>query len=285
MIKKLNMCGIELEDVQIVAKMTQLEVLSLAVNHLSSLSAFPKCFKLRELYLRNNRIRDLNQVAQLKPLKSLRVLSLRENPCQTMFTDESYRGFILNQLPQLTKIDDKEVTPEERARCKMHSHPVPLKREEAGGWLSSNEEAPLDMSTQHTQAAFSSASPKAQLRHLNTSKDIKPTSRSRYHPDSFLSRGKVKTVWLDDDFQSPQQSRPIGSNQLTPPHGASALSLQHGNQGYQSARLFQAVPKKQQDNILCAIMALSRDLDRESLEIVRKDIEKKISDIDVGFNY
>jgi len=48
--------------------MTNLEVLSLSLNKISSLKPFKNLFKLRELYLRENQI---NSIADLHNLKNL----------------------------------------------------------------------------------------------------------------------------------------------------------------------------------------------------------------------
>jgi len=61
-IKSLNLWGNDLEDVSIVQKMTSLEVLSLAVNQITTLQDFRYCTNLRELYLRQNKISSFMQL-------------------------------------------------------------------------------------------------------------------------------------------------------------------------------------------------------------------------------
>jgi Leucine-rich repeat (LRR) protein len=58
MIKNLNLCGTYLEDVSLLNTMTNLEVLSLSVNCIKTLSAFSNLSKLQELYLRKNSIEN-----------------------------------------------------------------------------------------------------------------------------------------------------------------------------------------------------------------------------------
>lgn len=48
-IKNLNLWGNELEDLQLIEKMPNLEVISLSVNKISSLRDFAKCNKLQVL--------------------------------------------------------------------------------------------------------------------------------------------------------------------------------------------------------------------------------------------
>ena len=87
------------------------EILSLSVNKISSLAAFKYCRKLRELYLRKNRIASLTELVHL--IKSpdggkagavsdtLQVLWLCDNPCAM---EEDYRGKVIALMPKLTKV-------------------------------------------------------------------------------------------------------------------------------------------------------------------------------------
>lgn len=58
-IKNLNLWGNELDNVDVLRDMSNVEVLSLSVNKISSLKSFQYCTKLTELYLRKNSIHDL----------------------------------------------------------------------------------------------------------------------------------------------------------------------------------------------------------------------------------
>lgn len=64
-IKSLNLWGNDLDDISIVTQMGQIEVLSLAVNYISSLKDVQHCQNLRELYLRKNLISNLNEIRYL----------------------------------------------------------------------------------------------------------------------------------------------------------------------------------------------------------------------------
>jgi Leucine-rich repeat (LRR) protein len=61
----LNVAGLDLDDISIVKNMNKVEVLSLAVNNLASLKDFQGCYSIRELYLRKNKISNLNEVLYL----------------------------------------------------------------------------------------------------------------------------------------------------------------------------------------------------------------------------
>lgn len=118
-IKSLNLWGNDLEDVSIVSQMTALEVLSLAVNKINTLKDVQHCYNLRELYMRKNNLTSLAEVVRyLSPLSALRKLSLSENP---LADHPKYRQFILKALPQIDKLDNDDVSHEERVRLEAYS--------------------------------------------------------------------------------------------------------------------------------------------------------------------
>eukprot|EP00667_Euglena_gracilis_P019542 EG_transcript_20962 len=110
-VKNLNLWGNDLQDVSLLHEMPNVEVLSLSVNKISSLKDFAACLKLQELYLRKNEVEDLNEVRYLKKLRSLKILWLCDNPCADT---PSYRLFVIWHLPQLEKLDNVDVSPQER---------------------------------------------------------------------------------------------------------------------------------------------------------------------------
>ncbi|XP_076750061.1 uncharacterized protein LOC143422952 isoform X4 [Xylocopa sonorina] len=124
-VKKLNCWGTELTDVSILRKMKNVEVLSLSVNQINTLADFQYCLSLQELFVRNNNIEDLNEVCYLQGLPNLRNLWLGENPCAEK---EGYRLAVLRALPNLQKLDNEVVSPEEvqtaLARGRVLVHPL-----------------------------------------------------------------------------------------------------------------------------------------------------------------
>ncbi|XP_076391262.1 uncharacterized protein LOC100877148 isoform X5 [Megachile rotundata] len=126
-VKKLNCWGTELTDVSILRKMKNVEVLSLSVNNINTLADFQYCLSLQDLFVRKNNIKDLNEVCYLQGLPNLRNLWLGENPCAEK---EGYRMAVLRALPNLQKLDDKVVSPEEvqtaLARGRILVHPLDM---------------------------------------------------------------------------------------------------------------------------------------------------------------
>ena len=103
-LKSLNIWGEDLQDISIISKMPNLEILSLSSNRISSLSPLSACLNMREIYLRNNNIISFEELNHLRHLFNLKVLWLEGNPiCDDIF----YREKVLNLLPQIIYLDNK----------------------------------------------------------------------------------------------------------------------------------------------------------------------------------
>ena len=113
-IKKLNLWGSNLEDISIISQMPSLEIVSLSVNKIHSLKAFQNLRNLKELYLRQNAISNLNEIKYLGDCDNLTKLWLKENP---ICSNPNYREVIICVLPQVQNLDDKEITEDERIRA------------------------------------------------------------------------------------------------------------------------------------------------------------------------
>uniref|UniRef100_A0A182QSY2 U2A'/phosphoprotein 32 family A C-terminal domain-containing protein n=1 Tax=Anopheles farauti TaxID=69004 RepID=A0A182QSY2_9DIPT len=111
-IKKLNCWGSELSDVSIIRRMRGVEVLAFSVNRISTLADFENCINLQELYLRKNNLTDIDELVYLQNLPKLKYLWLEENPLVEN-AGPGYRQIVLRALPNLKKLDNVDVTPEE----------------------------------------------------------------------------------------------------------------------------------------------------------------------------
>ncbi|EAX92650.1 Leucine Rich Repeat family protein [Trichomonas vaginalis G3] len=100
-----------LSDIAIVEYMINLEIAYFTGNKIRTLKPFAKCQKLRELYIRYNQISSFEELNYLKELKNLKVLWMMNNPVSEQ---PNYREFIIKSLPQLTKLDDIEISDAER---------------------------------------------------------------------------------------------------------------------------------------------------------------------------
>ncbi|EAA11628.5 AGAP005870-PA [Anopheles gambiae str. PEST] len=115
-IKKLNCWGSELSDVSIIRRMRGVEVLAFSVNRISTLADFENCINLQELYLRKNNLTDIDELVYLQNLPKLKYLWLEENPL-VEHAGPGYRQIVLRALPNLKKLDNVDVSPEEVAEA------------------------------------------------------------------------------------------------------------------------------------------------------------------------
>nr|CDS25506.1 leucine rich repeat [Hymenolepis microstoma] len=123
-VKRVNLWGLRICDASLLLRVPTLEVISLSSNNISNLKPFSACVKLKELYLRNNSIFDLNEVRHLSGLSLLHTLFLLGNPCcyppdieKVDVLEETaghYRPTVIKYIPSLIRLDLKVITEAER---------------------------------------------------------------------------------------------------------------------------------------------------------------------------
>ncbi|TNN14820.1 Protein C21orf2 isoform 2 [Schistosoma japonicum] len=126
-ITKLNLWGLKLKHVSMLKCMPNLKIINMSSNCLQSLESFATCLNLCELYLRNNHIKNINEVGHLKYLHKLEKLWLNGNPCCDYFkiydkndtiqcnnASMRYRCTVIRNLQRLVHLDQEEITSEER---------------------------------------------------------------------------------------------------------------------------------------------------------------------------
>ncbi|CAG9859962.1 unnamed protein product [Phyllotreta striolata] len=155
-VKRINCWGSELIDVSLLRKMPSLEVVALSINKINSLADFQFCTLLEELYVRQNDIRDLCQVMYLQCLPNLKNLWLEQNPCSSV---DGYRLAVLRALPQLQKLDNVQVTAEERKeaqrRGKALIHPEDSQEESEDEYASSPQHRVVRSREQYSETESS----------------------------------------------------------------------------------------------------------------------------------
>jgi hypothetical protein len=115
-VRNLSLWGSHLSDISLIAKLPNVETIALSVNEIDSLEPFSHCPKLRELFLRKNRIGAFGELEHLRNLAELRVLWLTDNP---VTEEPDYRERTIALLPGLTKLDEIDIAAEERAAAKQ----------------------------------------------------------------------------------------------------------------------------------------------------------------------
>jgi len=296
LVKNLNLWGNDLEDIRLLRQMPNVEVLSLSVNKISSLKEFANCPKLQELYLRKNNINDLSEIRYLTNLPSLRVLWLWDNPCAEI---ENYREIVIKVLPNLVKLDNNAITPEE----KMASAKLDLDIDEFKGGSGKEEpvESPPTMDRRPGQQVdYASNNPIGR----NAGFDPNPRDYMSHQP-SIESRDMG--VYARKDSRLQEQARNnenvrVGQN-LNQNGGQKERPLQkqtsYPNPVYESQSPIKQVQENvlygdpvsnqnvgykgsaQNDNVLGAVLLLIKDMDRDTLDIIRKEVEKKLGSLKI----
>ena len=119
--KKLKILSIGRNNRKRIEKVDQnagtLEQIWASYNSISNLDGVVNLSKLTTLYLSNNQIKDIAEVAKLQVLPELRDVLFKGNPfCKDQFNDDidSYRAAIIKCLPQLAKLDGQLITQTEK---------------------------------------------------------------------------------------------------------------------------------------------------------------------------
>ncbi|CAG9800396.1 unnamed protein product [Chironomus riparius] len=204
-IKKLNCWGSELSDVSIIRRLKGVEVLALSVNKISNLADFEECPNLQELYLRKNNIQDINDLVYLQNLAKLKYLWLEENPCVDA-SGANYRRIVLRALPNLKKLDNVEVTPEE-VRDAMRS---PMTEQPAQSQQQIREE-PIEEdyeSNYRQQAANSGFRGHSPIREVRESQPLPPQSMQQ-SPEGTESECASDPIDRPPSISSPIQRTPL----------------------------------------------------------------------------
>ncbi|KAL5965728.1 hypothetical protein TSMEX_006540 [Taenia solium] len=128
-VKRVNLWGLRICDASLLQNVPTLEVVSLSSNNISSLEVFSFCVNLKELYLRNNAIFDLNEVRHLSSLNLLHTLFLLGNPCCyppnvekihiSTETSEYYRPTVIKHVPSLERLDLSLVSEDEKMAARQ----------------------------------------------------------------------------------------------------------------------------------------------------------------------
>jgi hypothetical protein len=110
---------------------THQEDLSLYSNKISVIEGLDKCNNLQCLSLGNNRIDSLEQIIKLRQLKSLRMLTLSDNPISNNNVD--YRNYVMAYVDTIKYLDYALIDPvlREKARNDCHDELVDIIEKES----------------------------------------------------------------------------------------------------------------------------------------------------------
>ncbi|XP_018353601.1 PREDICTED: uncharacterized protein LOC108755208 [Trachymyrmex septentrionalis] len=307
-VKKLNCWGTELTDVSILRKMKNVEVLSLSINNINTLADFQYCHKLQDLFIRRNNIKDLNEICYLQGLPNLRNLWLGENPCAER---EGYRLSVLRALPNLEKLDDKIVSPEEVQTAmtigRPLTHPLEIdaspqsdvvspeditieyiEENELGRsrrYSSSSDQRSFD-ETQHTHEEYD---PDRRNANYNASSSHHYSQNNQYAYE--LQNGQSKSQSKDDTLcaESRSNNETVTTNTLE--KSKVHLNTEDANQipGWirhsekdkcRNQFHYHRRPVTRNSNILSAVLCLVKELDYPSLEVVEMAVRNRMDELE-----
>lgn len=210
-IKKLNCWGSELSDVSIIRRMRGVEVLAFSVNRISTLADFENCLNLQELYLRKNNITDIDELVFLQNLPKLKYLWLEENPVVDS-AGPTYRQIVLRALPNLKKLDNVDVTPEEVSEAMR----APVAQHQPKHEVHEDSPATYGHQQQH-QHQQQQQQPPQQYRNQSPVVERSPPNRDSYSPPAQTSHASHYSSNHRGSYH--QYDRSPGSDQDSPVSG------------------------------------------------------------------
>ncbi|KAL4467764.1 hypothetical protein ABPG74_013099 [Tetrahymena malaccensis] len=263
MIRNLNLWGQDIDDLKVLRNMPNLEVLSLSVNKITTLKDIEYCHKLQELYLRKNSIADISEIKYLSQLKQLKVLWLSDNPCAGI---QNYREIVIKALPYLEKLDNVNITPEDKMNCQNIELDF---MEEANN----NNNVGSSSSNNNRYSSYQNQ-PQQQQQQYNPSPMNRMNDYNSYQENNNYSQ----------QYQQSSASRVSNNNYNTRNNNPSTVQQNNNQQtNYEEVQQINNVSQvddqlvNRNSNIVCAILSLLKELDYNSLEIIRRDVDRKIS--------
>ncbi|KAL9966134.1 hypothetical protein ACROYT_G024158 [Oculina patagonica] len=251
-VKNLNFWGSDLNDISVLRQMPNVEVLSLSVNNITSLKDFAHCPRLRELYLRKNSIRDINEIGCLKNLPKLRVLWLSDNPCADT---EKYRMTVLKNLPKLTKLDTVVVEEAEVLDASKEGMDIPIPEDTP---VHLDLTATVDKNTLKIDGA--------------ATKDDNPQSSAAENENPESTQSNL----VDETNKLRAQ---LGLKPLLLEDQANTTTAMTSTNVHKKATETASSSSRNQ-NILSAVLTLVQELDRTSLLTLRQEIDQQLQDLD-----
>lgn len=253
-LKWLDLSFNKIKKIQGLETLTQLEDLSLYSNKISVIEGLEKCTNLQCLSLGNNRIDSLEQIIRFRQLKSLRMLTLSDNPISNNNVD--YRNYVMAYVDTIKYLDYALIDPvlREKARNDCHDELVDIIEKESVIAEKASRETAMEIYVRKLDAAcilfahtifddlFNEDADVERLKHMpgvkeqienfrttykNTSEDYIRTTLEKYEKKKSeiadFDRA-VKAVRLRDDLDSTQlidgfnKSRKAYSDKITSPN-------------------------------------------------------------------
>lgn len=245
-IRNLNVWGNELHNISIIRKMINIEVLNLSVNNIYTLEDLSFCPRIKELYLRRNKISSIDEIRFLKNLPNLQVLWLSDNACTNQ---DNYLYTVLRNLPNLKKLDSHLVTQEEVETAKIK-----------GTEVSNDDDLPdynglnLDktLTTEMLRCHLSCQEEKVKLPPAPLEEKVTPSAL----PKAIISENRATSK--ESGFEKASSTNDIST-------GEASLSL------------ITQTPSSRRSNTLAAVMLLLEELEEKELQEVKQQADSLIA--------
>ena len=272
-ITKLYFYNENLNDISIIEKMSNLEIAYFSSNHITTFKNFSKLPKLRELYIRSNKIETFEELKYLKELKNLRILWMLNNPVSEL---QSYREIVIKLLPQLSKLDDVEISDAERRFVALASPQItspqpaatqapPEPPQETN--QTQEQQPPNPQQNQNPNPTPSPQEPeKVQQKEPEKVQQKDPEKVQQKEPEKPLD--KLPPLEKITQPQQPKKPVPTSFSPMKKPLLAS-LNKSKALPPVSTITVPPLEPLKEDDqNLLSAVLTLLPELSMESLEIV-----------------
>ncbi|CAD8124875.1 unnamed protein product [Paramecium sonneborni] len=284
-IKSLNLWGNDLDDISIIERLPNLEVLSLSVNRITTLADIAKCKNIKELYLRKNNISSITELQFLQQLPKLKVLWLQENP---IADHPNYRDAVISNSLTLEKLDDIVISQQDRANAQQQlqygisqSPPTKIQKvdEEMPQFvevIKPNQYSPNNgggrYSNQREQQTNQQRQSQQQMQQFHQSQQ----QQQLYQQQQLLiqrEREQQQKEQQQQYLQQQQYQQQIQQQQQS----QLLLQQQQQQQQYQRQAIRQEYPDEERNsNILCAILSLLKELDKPTLEVVSREVYDRL---------
>ncbi|XP_038221585.1 cilia- and flagella-associated protein 410 isoform X4 [Zerene cesonia] len=301
-IKKLNCWGAELGDVSLLRRMPNVEVLAFSINKIRTLGDFAACRRLRELYVRKNEIRDLAEIRHLRHLPDLTSLWLDENPC-TLHPE--YRMTVLRNLPNLEKLDNVAVHPEEVQEAMRRGVHIPDSDDEGypqqhDTYSQCRSQRSCESSPEREPDQFYRAqrldqprgprSPDAaSLRHSVSAHSVKDYAYSNsngewrqygaapHEPAERADRGSSRSdTYSVREWERPERAE---RGERSEPRARERSEREYPSAVMGERRGFTRRPVARNSNLLSAVLCLVKELDYPSLEVAEMAVRCRMDEL------
>ncbi|CAD8211819.1 unnamed protein product [Paramecium octaurelia] len=276
-IKSLNLWGNDLDDISIIERLPNLEVLSLSVNRITTLADIAKCKNIKELYLRKNNISSITELQFLQHLPKLKVLWLQENP---IADHPNYRDAVICNSSTLEKLDDVVISQQDRANAQQQlqygisqSPPTKIQRVE--------EEVPqyVEVIKPNQYSPNNGGGRYSNQREQQSNQQRQSLQQSYQQPQQQQQFYQQQQQQLQREREQQQYLQQQQYQQQLQQQQQSQLFLQQQQQQQQLSRQVvksDYADEERNSNILCAILSLLKELDKPTLEVVQREVYDKL---------